>query len=924
MIRRKSVAPRPSVKEGSLNQGCPSQPLSQPQPDLTTQHVDAPKSSESNSLQWRIFDIFKLVPDDSKKAADTNESSEESRKRGTSEKESYVKGCCCCGTVVTYPARSKKFLCTVCHTTNLLDSRNINSAETGNHAPPFISFKLVKDMLDKCLAEAQKSNANGEPKSTHQIFEPLSTYLFDSFSNFACLNGSFKIKKSSKKLHYSTSNIDIRDIHATFNLLTSLPTKRPLFKALYGASELLKRVDVGCENDPRNLKWLLILLEIPFLYKVLISGDTKTKQTCSMIDVSEIKALSYDILKRALGVLSNVNSPFTLNYITWWFAKLDRSVFSSKIDLINLYITFHLKKYFYLANSTQTGRRGSVRGRPGPSRYRGDMEYIDPSSLKDEAIESSSGPLSPGILNLPISQITNSITGLKESKKPDQYCKIKIHQYGNDWHLKTASMVLALFIKANSFRSEASKLPASIFYNSLVDFVNLKMDFDMWQSEKKFNEIKPSDNSEPEIQMIIDYIHGTKNNFKFDDVMSYFFCQFPFLVSLGGKISILEYEARRQMERKAEEAFINSLDKRIAIDVYFRVKVRREFIVQDSLRCIKLNTPNLKKSLRVQFVNELGIDAGGLKKEWFLLLTRSLFSPEAGMFVNVEDSNYLWFSISPAENNEMYFLFGAILGLAIYNSTILNLKFPTALYKLLLNIPVGLDDYRQLYPLTAKNLVTLKNYDSDVLEDLDLNFEISFKDVFGKIHSKELIPNGRHIRVTKENADQYIRCYSKFFMHDGVASQISFFIKGFSTVIGGNALSLFLPEEIELLLCGSDEETLDINTLKSITKYAGWKDQEQASNSIVIRWFWEYLEALSFKEQRKFLLFVTGSDRVPATGLQNLNFKITRLSNGRDSHRLPVAHTCFNELALYDYSSKSKFIQKLNTAVNESSGFGIK
>lgn len=43
---------------------------------------------------------------------------------------------------------------------------------------------------------------------------------------------------------------------------------------------------------------------------------------------------------------------------------------------------------------------------------------------------------------------------------------------------------------------------------------------------------------------------------------------------------------------------------------------------------ISLNRFNLKKPLRVKWEGEEGIDAGGLRKEWFLLLCRQLFDPQ--------------------------------------------------------------------------------------------------------------------------------------------------------------------------------------------------------------------------------------------------------------------------------------------------------
>lgn len=163
-----------------------------------------------------------------------------------------------------------------------------------------------------------------------------------------------------------------------------------------------------------------------------------------------------------------------------------------------------------------------------------------------------------------------------------------------------------------------------------------------------------------------------------------------------------------------------------------------------------------------------------------------------------------------------------------------------------------------------------------------------------------------------------------YFMREGIKQQLDAFIEGFNTVIAGNALSLFLEEEIQLLLCGSEDHNIDFDVLRSITKYIGWPSATDAANSCIIKWFWEHLATMNNSQRKKLLVFVTGSDRVPATGIQNLPFKVTLLGHGLDSERLPIAHTCFNELTIYNYNSKAKMIDKLNKAVNESSGFGIK
>lgn len=789
-----------------------------------------------------------------------------------------------------------------------------------------LSYLHVKALVDSCLTNRPR------PRSGHELHEnlkPLSNYLLEACSSMSCLNHSFKLKKRSHRAHYSSSNVDLAQVRATFNLLALLPSKKPLYCALTGASNCLKRLPLSLSDNPRSLYWVVVLWEIPCLHKAFTNSDKRLHaRPMSMAEVPEIQALCYDILKRILGILSQTEMTPASNYLASWFLKLPHDEILYKIDLVNLYITFHLRKYFYFANNPELARRGSAgsaeRSIPNPNHRSGSVggedEYFQYSYLKDE-VEILND--SQGWPRLPLG--SNPLPR-KTSGKRKQDAKIRFHQYGQNYHLRTAAGALGILVKANYIRHDEQKVPMHAFYNSLVDFVNVKLDFDSWLSKRKAS--SGGSGAEPDLQTVIDYIHDARASYieltGGPQSLTFYFCQYPFLISLGGKISILEYEARRQMERKAEEAFINSLDRRIALDVYFKVRVRREHIVQDSLRCIQLNLSNLKKGLKVQFINEPGVDAGGLKKEWFLLLTRELFSPQAGMLHAVEDSNFLWFNVVPIDNFEIYYLFGAVLGLAIYNSTILDLKFPIATYKILLGLPLGLADYQEIYPVAAHNLFKLRDYNAEELQAIDLTFDVTFRDVYGKTHHRDLVDNGKNISVTVSNRELYIDKYARFFLSDGMSRQLHAFKSGFSSVVDGNAFSLFLPDEIQLLLCGSEQCKFDVDVLQSVTQYSGWRTKEEAKNSALVKWFWEYVAALTFKQQKKVLLFITGSDRVPATGIQNLSLKVSRLDNGKDSERLPVAHTCFNELSIYEYSSKEKMVDKLTKAVNMLAGFGIK
>jgi hypothetical protein len=66
--------------------------------------------------------------------------------------------------------------------------------------------------------------------------------------------------------------------------------------------------------------------------------------------------------------------------------------------------------------------------------------------------------------------------------------------------------------------------------------------------------------------------------------------------------------------------------------MYLVMEIRRNNLIEDTLNFISNPELNFKKQLRIKFVGEQGIDEGGVKKEFFMLLTRQLFDPAYGMF----------------------------------------------------------------------------------------------------------------------------------------------------------------------------------------------------------------------------------------------------------------------------------------------------
>lgn len=183
------------------------------------------------------------------------------------------------------------------------------------------------------------------------------------------------------------------------------------------------------------------------------------------------------------------------------------------------------------------------------------------------------------------------------------------------------------------------------------------------------------------------------------------------------------------------------------------------------------------------------MDAGGLRKEWFLLLVRSLFDPQYGMFTYDEDSNLCWFNPASFENEDQYFLVGVVLGLAIYNSTILDIHLPTACYKKLLGHPVDLADLGSFRPGLARGFEQLLNFEGDV-EDVFCRAFVAEIDTFGQRKLIPLIPDGANRMVTNENRQEFVDRYVDFVLNASVERQFGAFRRGFYHVCGGNALSV--------------------------------------------------------------------------------------------------------------------------------------
>jgi hypothetical protein len=351
-----------------------------------------------------------------------------------------------------------------------------------------------------------------------------------------------------------------------------------------------------------------------------------------------------------------------------------------------------------------------------------------------------------------------------------------------------------------------------------------------------------------------------------------------------------------------------------------RIEVRRDRLLEDSFNQImSMSVGDLRRWLRVQFVDEPGVDAGGLEREWFELITEALFDPSTGLFMpQPEDGAY---SISPASGtaNEMhleYFrLAGRILGKLLMEHAVTPYRLALPILQHILASPQSFSDLQFIDQELYRNLQWMRHHS---VESLELDFSVAMES-FGAREVVELLPGGSQIAVSDENKDQYLLLRFQHKVLTSVEAQVWHLLQGFYEVIPASLVGVFDHAELNYLLSGIQE--VDVNDWRRHTSYHGvYARQGEAHHAI--RWFWEIVEEMSSEDRSRLLQFCTGSSRLPPHGFKALQsndghyrrFSIHSIRR-RDS-MLPRSHACFSRLEMPPYESKKEMAEHLKVALN--------
>lgn len=390
---------------------------------------------------------------------------------------------------------------------------------------------------------------------------------------------------------------------------------------------------------------------------------------------------------------------------------------------------------------------------------------------------------------------------------------------------------------------------------------------------------------------------------------------------------LLDFENKRVHFRKR----VHTLARQLAHHSRLSLNVRRAHVFEDSFNQLRVvSKSQMRSPLKVTFSGEEGVDAGGLTREWYQVMSREMFNPGISLFEAVPQGSSTY---QPNPNSIVqtdqargishldYFKFvGHVVGKALLDNQIIDAHFTRSFYKHMLGQPLTYRDIEGVDPDFFKNLSWMLENDIDGVLDLTFSEESDF---FGQKSIVELCPNGANTKVTDQNKRDYVDAVARHRMTNAIQPQIHAFLDGFWNVVPRISISLFNDHELELMISGLPD--VDILDLRSNCEYHGG----YSASSQVILWFWEIALAMDREQKALLLQFVTGTSKVPVGGFSELQaisgrqkFQIHKAYGDED--RLPTAHTCFNQLDLPEYSSKDRLKERLLMAIHEGKeGFGF-
>ncbi|KAF9162979.1 hypothetical protein DFQ26_003070 [Actinomortierella ambigua] len=354
-----------------------------------------------------------------------------------------------------------------------------------------------------------------------------------------------------------------------------------------------------------------------------------------------------------------------------------------------------------------------------------------------------------------------------------------------------------------------------------------------------------------------------------------------------------------------------------------RAVIRRDHVFEDGFDYLNPLGTKLKGRVSISFMDqygipEAGIDGGGVFKEFLTSLVLEAFDARVGLFMNTSGQllypNPQSFARESRKLQEYEFL-GRMLGKALYEGILIDAAFAGFFLSKCLGQMNYLDDLPSLDPELYKGLMFLKNYEGNV-EDLSLYFTVDDEEL-GVSKTRELIPGGSNVQVTRQNRIRYIYLMAHYRLNYQIEAQCRAFFRGLKDLIDPKWLWMFNQQELQVMLGGA-QTAIQLDDLKQNVVYSNFAESDPT-----IQHFWSVVEDMSEDDRRLLVKFVTSCARPPLLGFKELNPKMCIRNAGDAEDRLPTSSTCMNLLKLPAFRTRRQLKEKLMYAIHAEAGFDL-
>ncbi|CAK91166.1 unnamed protein product (macronuclear) [Paramecium tetraurelia] len=340
----------------------------------------------------------------------------------------------------------------------------------------------------------------------------------------------------------------------------------------------------------------------------------------------------------------------------------------------------------------------------------------------------------------------------------------------------------------------------------------------------------------------------------------------------------------------------------------YSLVIRRLSFLKDLL---VLADKKMNYNFTIKFQDEPGIDAGGLKREFYDMVGNTLKDDTYKFFQPVQGNlgkYFLHSNFNKIKNKKEYaLLFGKLIANAIANGYLIGIDIISPFWKVVYDEKIVFEDLVLIWDKqTYSNYANLKSMSPETIESLYLDFTYQIGN-----STIDLIPNGSVMPVTSNNVHQYLDKTAEYIIYKQFQEIYKSFIEGFRTVIFQKWLK---PFEISLLTQGLLEIKPDV-VLQKI-QYSGGKANHKS-------YFETYINQADPQTLKNMLKFITGSSTIPfdqGSYIISVEFK-----SNLDIRKLPLAHTCFKSIEVPLYANYGQMKQKLDIAFTiglEGYGFG--